>query len=1596
MPTPWNDLALDFKHAHAGYEKAVQTLGTPHSIESWGVAIEYAVDHAYRATQCDNNQLTWEATKPLPKKYRGRCQPREPKQQTKLLLTKPGRPGDFNPGEVCRAKTRDLVRQVRRIQGLLARLQKFQHTVMTPEQYRTMFEEWQAILRSFCMQVDFVTWCQYTPELGPPALGLPDVEYLHTMLQLVKHVATDSQAFDKKYLDSMRTYHQYLDAKWAGHSRAYTRMKEGFVAPLEKVVRTVEHDALVVQNDDNSWQIWCDAAHTYQATQLIQVEEIWCAIENKDVHSLQVRPVERNQVLPHEAQVIQHQESQDPNQIFDQLRHFWSPYWEKDEESPELDAQFSDFLSQLPSQLPPIAFDIANPDLWFEAVRSLKTSAARGVDAVSAWELKRMPPQSITDIKDILLGYTDGFPAWFMMALTAPVPKVADPPRIDQLRPITGLSQLYRLWARVTCRQLLCHLSRYMPVELTGLLAGRGPMDASMRQQFFIESNHDTHQPVAGLSLDLIKCYNTVHRRRVRDLMYACAIPNVLVDQWYASLQRLQRVWTFQGSCSQPYVTCNGVPEGDSWSVIAMVLLDYLWIIAVRTHTQDAFLAAYADNLSWAAETIHDHRQVACTTVGFVRSVGMAVDWMKTWIWGISKHAWEQLLTPMRELMPAVALKATRAAMELGTQMTYAGPPVLGKFKTRLAKASQRLQRLRTMKLKLRSKAMLIMGGVYPVAFYGIAMLPLGQSHVDTLRKLCADGLLDASHSRNSALAIAATPNMLDPLEYIVVTVIRSIRRFLLQLTAEEVTRFFDLAARADGLSQHCKGPASVLKFWLQKLGWQVDRQGRVDVHVAFKLHLRTTSSSTWLKWIRRAWQEELLAQHCTRASLRHLQFDFATTRRIIASFPAKQQPALIQELAGAFQVESQKAHWAPDSDGTCHHCGQPDSRRHRLFECPATSDIRHDFMHVLQQYQSEGVHIHELPAIAFSPDMVMLDAIHQCHPEATVSQAVLGRMIQLIDLGYMPQIYTDGSLQYSNDPASRFAAYALVWDTCATDACRLQTAEAWQKFGTVPTNFTTFACARTTGEQTAHRSELFAILRVVEMLPTAVVFSDSASALAVVAKCAQARSLQVLANLQDFDLVERLWYGLQKGSFDFHKVKSHIKPCKRQDPMVCFRCWGNKCADEAAVAACWNLSPQIVQQATAFHDQLQTEAAMLRQVFDLHLKLHAARAKLDQARQQSHVRTTSATSCRVTPLQTLQQWKVESPWIRSPNQIKQLQASPWGLALTTCLIQWINDFTWPQDHTVGPDEPGVTWHELCVSFVLACKHLVPVRRKLTNGKERLVPLHSMQDVETHQVSLADMSRTFSIWVNQTEKLVGYAMWPSVSHGLVRSLYRLGSSNFHQGLRLRPVFPMQSEAVQIMYTYVRSHANFETMPHFDVQPLPSATVDELACDWHAASQKMYAAGRLVKKLVKENSGRLQFPANTSTWMWSVFVSQPSISAPLSRAGTSIAEKRDDLAYFSRWLESKSKQRFKYVLGYIGELTDMLTHCWIDEHRHSWNIPPHWPKDPLESQKPNMSCQAVWQESPDCWLVVKLQSLMITRYDKTWKTSHSAWLSCPGC
>ena len=153
---------------------------------------------------------------------------------------------------------------------------------------------------------------------------------------------------------------------------------------------------------------------------------------------------------------------------------------------------------------------------------------------------------------------------------------------------------------------------------------------------------------------------------------------------------------------------------------------------------------------------------------------------------------------------------------------------MLGNFRKRLQRAKIRLTKLRSFKAKLSVKTTLLKGGIYPLAFYGLCVLPLGQQHFDQLRPLCADGLFGRSASRNSAIALVACPKALDPSEYAIIPALRAIKRFVLQLDDVQYRTFCSLASQHDGTATSCHGRAGACAFWLAKLGWQLDPQGNI------------------------------------------------------------------------------------------------------------------------------------------------------------------------------------------------------------------------------------------------------------------------------------------------------------------------------------------------------------------------------------------------------------------------------------------------------------------------------------------------------------------------------------------------------------------------------------------------------------------------------------------------------------------------------------------------------------------------------------------------------------------------------------------------
>ena len=329
----------------------------------------------------------------------------------------------------------------------------------------------------------------------------------------------------------------------------------------------------------------CEQIQKLDLASPISVSGQRCAIISLDGHSLTVHadvPMPSSGSDVHVMQVVYHFAAES---VANQLSLFWSPIWERDApdisflDDPDPCLEFPRLRNA--ARFPPIAIKLDDVSLWMAAIKGLKPSSARGIDAISSQELKMLPTSLVSLLAQVLT-QQDAFGSCYMVGLTCPLSKVSHLPEGHQTRPITILSQTYRVWSSVICKQIAEHFVTVLPKEITGLLPGRGSSDASYSMQFSIECSRAYHLGKSGVTPDLRKCFNCLRWRFVYALMLLLGIPGEILTAWIVSLSRLRRVWIISGQVFDAGPTSTGLPEGDSWSVMAMLAVNTFWILAMK------------------------------------------------------------------------------------------------------------------------------------------------------------------------------------------------------------------------------------------------------------------------------------------------------------------------------------------------------------------------------------------------------------------------------------------------------------------------------------------------------------------------------------------------------------------------------------------------------------------------------------------------------------------------------------------------------------------------------------------------------------------------------------------------------------------------------------------------------------------------------------------------------------------------------------------------------------------------------------------------------------------------------------------------------
>ena len=988
------------------------------------------------------------------------------------------------------------------------------------------------------------------------------------------------------------------------------------------------------------------------------------------------------------------------------------------------------------------------------------------------------------------------------------------------------------------------------------MLPGRGALNASYHFQVLLEQARTIQKHISGLTLDLRKCFNLICRKKVLQILRLFEIPTDILLKWFHSLENMTRYWMINKQCSDTFETTTGCPEGDSWSVVCMIGIATCWAAGIHAVSPRTSASAYADNWSvWSLQDC-DHDSSLEHTCHFTSTLGLEIDWEKTWKWTTATIISSEFQNAIAKHVPKGNIDTLNHAWDLGAPVNYKGLAQHVKLQKRFDKAKLRLKRILHSPWNLETKVHIINSAVYSTAFYASELLCIGQSHLDAIRSQVANAIIgDYSHSMNPAFVLhCAHKKIIDPHLHVILTAVKAARRFLCASDPDIQNSFLKIASTPSRLVGQSKGPASALREYILRLGWVISKTGDIQVGAFHKINLMHDPMKRIANFALMSWQETLVTLHSSRFKLfGSMPFSRIDTLQTLGSFEDKEKILLIREIAGAFQTKAQQSKWDSTTDEGCPWCGnEKDSRTHRILFCEKFADVRSKHQRIVQTLIEEESSLPEFPVFHQYQFAEFLTHLHFAFPEAIIAPGILEHIANLPNI---PCVYTDGSCLHQNIISVRYAAYAIVIDWAQNDKQREYEADLFLQTGQMPKTLQVIATARVTGEQNIARAELFAVVLCFEYLRRFTLFSDSAYAISCVHKILGNTPMKEWLNSPDFDLMQRLEKAPKSGC-EIRKIKAHENISLIPNALNRYHALGNKLANDQAIYTCRTMDPAAVTELQSCYEETIKRKTELTDLYRLILDLQIARAQRQELVQPQDTVENEEQGNTEDPLwHALATWHVDSVW-QFPCSYNGdfLKFSAYGYTFSRAIVDFFSGCHWPNDEQGPIDKAmGWAWTEVILGIVLVFGGWPPVRR-CVHGNEVLVQPRTHLEAKAMGITLSELTAQTVWYVKHTAALIDKDLFPSdVQQGKVSALYLMGNPIFTTGFRRRPMFPGQAKVSRILRQWFECYDNLQAddIPEIEQQPLVLSTLDQtLEPCWEKRINKARSTMRVVARRVK--------------------------------------------------------------------------------------------------------------------------------------------------
>ena len=1053
----------------------------------------------------------------------------------------------------------------------------------------------------------------------------------------------------------------------------------------------------------------------------------------------------------------------------------WNSMWMRDRnpfqhEQWEEACQFMTCLSDCPS-MEPQEFEIAT---WLRMIQKIPPRSSRGACAFSRREMLIMP-ESFISLLFIMFAAFETMAPWpdlWMVSRVICLPKSNCPNDPLDIRPITILSRMYRQWSAYRSAQVLQHLKKLVPPQVSGAI---GCISANMLAALtMVKAEHalNEHEVAVGCVLDIKKCFNCIPRFPIYVLLQIIGVPVMYIKGLAKMHEQFTRYLEIGGCVGDPQRSTTGLPEGDSFSVSCMTAISFLVSRLPEIDAQSILPIFFADNWSVIAQDFDHTIRAVSAIFDFVEKWKMEISHDKSWLWSTKPSIRQKL---KKTKIKGACIPVRTSAVDLGCDIHYGKGRAKMQFHKRLKSSVNRLRKTKRLKVPNRFKQKVIKMGGQSVVMYGCELPYITERQWHNLRTATASAAKMKGNGCCTWMALCVIDPLIDPQLAACIRRIMFWRKFLV-VFPDYASSFLDRIAHP----RLKNGPAVAFNKTLRDLGWTCLENGWLCHSSGFSYQWTQASKKFIRNVMIHHWAYKVQQQMQHRKDCNGFNFSLDLTHKAVQVMGPWDQGVLCSYMCGKAFTHDILCKFTREQCPKCPMCSESDSRLHRLWHCKYLEDIRSKYQPMFRWLIQQPLWVQQY-AVASPCDSFLIER-QEC--ESSWVDCTTPR-----DDAIQRTFFCDGS-----------AFHPEHWDLTLAASAWIEVDEQNQVI------LGQDAKPLPGSDHSSFRAESYAIYLVLGQAFRVHLIGDCQAALQILDDMCNDRvtSNQVLLSKHQ-DIWNRIYYQVKnrpKGAIQWTKIKAH------QD----WQSWPNShfrwCAQindhvDAIAKQCVRESwPLLLPLADLYAQEREKQGCQIHQMHKF-LCEAASKAMEQQTINQINGRTFDDVLNRTdTFLEQLVQGPLEFRPILLPLEISA--DCPYTQEFIVRVISWLNQLQWP----CGNQETRpISFLELYADFVLTTQTFAPVqlRRKGEAGRGSGM-LYALRDqdmrADMSERSLASQSRT---WTRALKWLI--ARCDSLNFldiCRVTTLRCVGFGTPHDGISVRPMLVQGVQAYIILAGYFQT------------------------------------------------------------------------------------------------------------------------------------------------------------------------------------------------